>query len=994
MALSTLQTSFLGGELSPSMYSRVDDSFYKIGAAKLSNFLIKPTGILQKRAGFRFVKEFDASKKIRLIPFRFSSEQTLVLIFTERRMYISTEGQILLSSNGQPYSVSTPYDDEDLDGLEYSQNADIVTLTSLNYPPYELRRYGATDWRFETIKTTPDILPPASVSAEATYPDDVINGSTDINDENYNANTATMDVIEARYVVTAIDKDNIESEASEACFVKCNYYIEGSTVIVSWEAVADAKSYRVYRYVSGIYGFLAETTELTITDEGTVPDTAVTPPLYKDPFSGMSESGRIMSIQVLDGGKDYWIGNDGSSGSSKGEIYLKTLPFVSFYDSRFKEMPSPPTVTFTVKVTGTSDGSTPTGTLQYVTAYYEKTATYDDGLVSGAAAGYTYTVSATLAPPLESFDMSKGFRIQLDREVLIGNNTKIEIYSNHPNVTGTSECVPTSITKIDPVYSSMLSFAASNWTNKISYSIQKDGSFFEAKYWMNVNTPYTSIVFGASDADSSNYNLELKITDSTGRGGKAQAVAKNGVIQSVRVLAAGQGYTSPIVTVVGSAGTGARFSVNLSEPAKAEYPRCSCQFDQRRVFAGSTTTPLKVWMTQAGSQNLMSYHVPILDTDRIEVVAVTNDADMIKHAVALESLILFTGSSEMRVYTQNSQALSPSSVAVRAQSYVGANDVQPLVSNNSIVYVSARGGHPRQISYSYNSAAYTSDDLGVRCPHMFDGKDIIDLSLSKAPVPLIYAVSTDGTLKVCIYIPEQQIVGWFTYETKGKIESACAVAEGQEDRLYIIVRRTIKGTEKLYLEHMALTDPKPENFRCMDSFLDAVFTNNEKSIEGLNHLEGEEVCVFVDGKQQKNKVVENGSIELDEAGKSVSIGLPVTATLITMPVEYASASIITHQRVMSKLLLRCSGTGDIWTGVYPQTEADKMYPCDKSEAFHQIQNQESYVVPVSITGSWDPQTQLIVESRDCYPMRLMSLLCDAEYTQAAKTNTNKKGYTY
>lgn len=806
MALSTLQTSFLGGELSPSMYSRVDDSFYKIGAAKLSNFLIKPTGILQKRAGFRFVKEFDASKKIRLIPFRFSSEQTLVLIFTERRMYISTEGQILLSSNGQPYSVSTPYDDEDLAGLEYSQNADIVTLTSLNYPPYELRRYGATDWRFETIKTTPSLNPPSYVSAYATYPDDVLNGSTDINDDNYNPNTASMDVIEARYVVTAIDKDNIESEPSEPEIVDCNYYIEGATVNVSWGAVSGAQSYRVYRYVSGIYGFLAETTELSITDDGTVPDASLTPPRYKDPFTGTAEEGRINSIQVLSGGSNYWN--------------------------------------------------------------------------------------------------------------------------------------------------------------------------------------------GAEEDTEATYYLDLKISDSTGSGAKAQALAKKGVIQSVRIIASGKGYKAPTVTVVSTSGEGASFNCNLSGKGNSENPRCSCQFDQRRIFAGSIMTPLKVWMTQAGSQNLMSYHVPIQDTDRIEIVAVTNDADMIKHAVALESLILFTGSSEMRVYTQNSQALSPSSVAVRAQSYVGANDVQPLVSNNSIVYVSARGGHPRQISYSYNSAAYTSDDLGVRCPHMFDGKDIIDLSLSKAPVPLIYAVSTDGTLKVCIYIPEQQIVGWFTYETKGKIESACAVAEGLEDRLYIIVRRTIKGTEHLYLEHMALTDPKPENFRCMDSFLDAVFTNNEKSIEGLNHLEGEEVCVFVDGKQQKNKVVENGGIELDEAGKSVSIGLPVTATLITMPVEYASASIITHQRVMSKLLLRCSGTGDIWTGVYPQTEADKMYPCDKSEAFHQIQNQESYVVPVSITGSWDPQTQLIVESRDCYPMRLMSLLCDAEYTQAAKTNTNKKGYTY
>lgn len=992
MALSTIQTSFLGGELSPSMYSRVDDAFYKIGASQIVNFLIRPTGILQKRPGFRLVKEFDASKKFRLIPFRFSSEQTLVLIFTDKKMYIATQGQLVLSGSS-PYSITTPYKDDDLSSIEYSQNADIITLTSLNYPPYELRRYGATDWRFQTIKTTPDIQPPSSITTTSTYPDDVVNGSTDINDENYNPNTATMDVIEARYVVTAIDKNGIESEPSEASFVDCNYYIEGSTVTVSWLPVDGAESYRVYRYVSGIYGFLAETTELTITDEGGAPDTALTPPRYKDPFSGESEAGKIQSILVLDGGEDYWIGNEGSSGSHKGEIYLRTMPFVAFSDKRFREKPSVPEIEFTVKVTGTSDGSTPTGTVKYEQAYYEMTSTYDDGLVSGAAGGYTYYVTATLAPPLSIYDMNKGFRIQLDREVVMGNNTKIEIYSNRPNNTGYSEVPPSSIKNIEPAYTGMLSFAASNWSSKINYTQENLGNFIFPRYVINVNTSYTSIVFGASETDSDTYNLDLKITDSTGRGAKAQAVAKDGIIQYVLIIASGQKYTDPTVTVVNSGGTGAKFKVNLTGVGKAEYPRCSCQFDQRRIFAGSAENPLKVWMTQAGSQDLMSYHVPILDTDRIEIVAVTNDADIVKHAVALESLLLFTGSSELRVYTQNSQALSPSSVAVRAQSYVGASDVQPIVVNHSIVYVASRGGHLRQISYSYNNASYTSDDLGVRCPHMFDGKDIVDMTQSKAPIPLIYALSNDGTIKVCTYMPEQSIVGWGSFETKGTIESICAVSEGVEDRLYIMVRRQINGQERIYLERMDYTQISSNSFRCMDSFLDAFFTSPVDTLSGLEHLEGEEVCVYVDGQQQSNKVVHNGEITLDKEGQNVAVGLPVAATLVTLPIEYASASLLNHQRTISNMYLRCSGPGDVLTGVYPQLPGDKLYVCDKSEAFYAIQNNESYILPMAVTSSWDPQTQLLVRSEDCYPMELMALLCDTEYTRQARVgNSNSATY--
>ena len=77
-------------------------------------------------------------------------------------MYIAAQGQFVMNGS-KPYSVSTPYSESEVWELEYSQNADVVTLTSPNVAPYELRRYGATNWEFKKISTVPAIQPPQTI---------------------------------------------------------------------------------------------------------------------------------------------------------------------------------------------------------------------------------------------------------------------------------------------------------------------------------------------------------------------------------------------------------------------------------------------------------------------------------------------------------------------------------------------------------------------------------------------------------------------------------------------------------------------------------------------------------------------------------------------------------------------------------------------------------------------------------------------------------------
>jgi hypothetical protein len=233
------------------------------------------------------------------------------------------------------------------------------------------------------------------------------------------------------------------------------------------------------------------------------------------------------------------------------------------------------------------------------------------------------------------------------------------------------------------------------------------------------------------------------------------------------------------------------------------YPRSVSYYEQRRVFAGTNNAPQTIWMTRSGTESDLSYSLPVKDSDRISIRVSARELNTINHIVPLTQLLLMTSSAEWRVSPINSDALTPTTISVRPQSYIGANDVQPEIVNNTVVYCAARGGHVRELGYSWQSSGFVTGDLSIRAAHLFDDLTLVDMCYSKSPQPILWFVSSNGNLLSLTYMPEQQIGAWAQHDTLGLYESCTAVAEGNEDRLYVIVKRTINGNSVRYIERMA-----------------------------------------------------------------------------------------------------------------------------------------------------------------------------------------------
>jgi hypothetical protein len=257
-----------------------------------------------------------------------------------------------------------------------------------------------------------------------------------------------------------------------------------------------------------------------------------------------------------------------------------------------------------------------------------------------------------------------------------------------------------------------------------------------------------------------------------------------------------------------------------------DYPGAVSYFEQRRCFAGTNNKPQNLWMTKSGTESSMSYSLPVRDDDRIAFRVAAREANVIRHMVPLGSLVLLTSAAEWRVTSVNSDAITPSSVSVRPQSYIGANNAQPVIVNNNLIYVAARGGHVRELGYNDAAGGYITSDLSLRAPHLFDQHTIGDIAFAKSPYPIAWFVRDDGKLIGLTYVPDQQVGAWHQHDTDGEFESVCVVAEGDDDVAYVVVKRNINGSDVRYVERMGS--------RWFDSQDEAFFVDCGLAYDGTN----------------------------------------------------------------------------------------------------------------------------------------------------------------
>jgi hypothetical protein len=903
--------SFAGGEISPKLLGRLDLAKFQTGLQRCVNFRVTPQGPVENRPGFEYVLKTKESTAAALIPFTYNSDQSFAIEAGAGYMRFHTQGATLLETAktitgitqanpgvvtsaahgiaegkwvylagvvgmtqlngrwavatnvaantfslydlfGNPintsamgayvtggtasavYEIDTPYAAAHLFDIHYVQSADVLTLVHPSYKTRELRRLAATSWELSEVSFAPTIGTPEAPTLSTGGP----GGGT---------GTAYF------YATTAVARDTLEeSLVSDAVGTILDLSVAGNYIGIQPAAVLGAVRYNVYKRENGIFGYIGQTDGSLFQDDNITPDMSKTPPLLADPFA----TGAISSIPVTAGGSLY-----------------NTVPLTGGAIT-----------TVTVTAAGTNYTSAPTATAAGGSGSGATfTVALGGGIITGV--GMTTGGSGYTSPPTVTVTGSGGtgsgatFTAVLTGDAVTGItvNTAGSLYvAPTLSITGGGGTGATATAGASPC-------------GPASVTITNGGTLYEAPTISFSGGGGSGATATATASAIASHVLSWTLNDAQGTGGEVQLVEQGGAITGVQVLAPGSGYVAPTITITdGVGGSGATFGTAVLTGEDVN-PSAVSYFEQRRVFGGTTGKPQTVWLTRSGTESNMTYSIPTQDDDAITARLVSRRANHVRHLLPLGDLLALTSDGVSRIEPADGGALTPSSFKQRQQGYAGASNVQPAVSSQSVLYVSGRGAHIREVTYRWETQAYQSDDISVMAPHLFDYESVVQLAYAEAPVQTLWAVRGDGVLLGLTHVPEHEVKAWHQHNTQGTFESVCSIPEGDEDGVYVVVARTVGGNTVRYIERL--------HSRQFSQVRDAFFVDSGLSysgaatttVGGLHHLEGLQVSILADGGVSPPQTVEDGSITLDAGASVVQVGLSYTADFQTMPLSLEMA---------------------------------------------------------------------------------------------------------
>lgn len=248
--------------------------------------------------------------------------------------------------------------------------------------------------------------------------------------------------------------------------------------------------------------------------------------------------------------------------------------------------------------------------------------------------------------------------------------------------------------------------------------------------------------------------------------------------------------------------------------------------------------------------------------------------DNINWAVPVSRLMVGSDNAEHSVRsTTFEEPITDANFNVREASTQGSAGVPALRIDTRGVYVQASGLRIYEMDFDLERQDYGSADLTALVPDITK-PGVVRLAVQRQPDTRIYAVRSDGTAAVMVRDRAEDVLGWVEVETNGEIIDVTVLPGDVEDRVFWLVKRTIRGEERFFHEEVARED------QCIGGAINrqadaAVLYQGAATatIAGLDHLEGESVVVWADGRDHGAHTVSGGAVTLSSEVSGAWVGL-------------------------------------------------------------------------------------------------------------------------
>lgn len=313
----------------------------------------------------------------------------------------------------------------------------------------------------------------------------------------------------------------------------------------------------------------------------------------------------------------------------------------------------------------------------------------------------------------------------------------------------------------------------------------------------------------------------------------------------------------------------------------------------------------------------------------------TGEMNSARWIESAKRILVGTSGAELEVSSNAlDEPITPTNSRLRGFDDNGSADTQSVKANgNRVLFVDRTRAKLLQCLYDgdVSTDQHDTDDLtrlhneiaGIIDEEAGTG-GFVEIAFQRKPEPRVWCVRDDGELAVLLFGPREGVYAWSRYKAAngGLFKSVCVVPGRPEDRVHFIVQRPIGGSMRTYHERLALqrfpieTDDDgvrtaPDAWRLQS----ALYSSSETPASvftGLDHLEGETVSVWADGRVHPTRVVSGGSITLNADYNTVIIGLNYTGKWRSAKMAYGAqaGTALTQDKEMSRLGVIVHDTAD------------------------------------------------------------------------------------
>ena len=1015
--------NFLGGEVSPNVYKRLDMAGNGKWFETAKNIYFGTTGDFHNRRGFKHIAKTASGaygEKIKLIPFMFNKDQTYCLEFNSFTFRILKDGQLLKDNQDNIIEVThNGVSVENIDDISYSQVGDVLYIcTGGSNPIHTITRYSETDWRWNLFEysippmrdTNEDDTKTLTFEQNSSYldpgyfsiPFSVVTGqfvgmTVEILLSNVwqNIYTASVSFDNISAFVTDFNTNQTGATYIDSASMSGNnvlFYCTtlGSSVGAIRVKLANGSSFeRIYDYGSTFPGAGTHLYTLGSSQEK-IKEIFIT---YKTGLGSWymdwqnyskrygPDTSSLVYVDPSVAVQDFL--NDTGVDSSYISYSSGTITTTTEYELQNGWSHSGENGVYVTKI----NSMAPLANDMYFESrerlsggnagdFYNVTANFD--FFANKEVGDIFAVDSIYSP---SRDGKPG-----ENKTYYANNIAAGTFTTDPFWSnGTWRFVTSGL--FEGTIELQYSYDGINWNSHRNFS-----SSIRVEQDISYSTNYNE--YGTLEVDDNVLlRLSFKVTSATRlsvvldtESYKNRAyykiLQKDTLLPNTKAIVHCEKYSvgTPGITRYNSVSQ--TYDVNpmyeWSEPAWTVaygYPKLCFLYQNRLGLANTMKDPSTIWFSRTNNYKDFSTKLEYKDDDPITIsVLKPTGISEITGVNAARKLFFFTYDGEQGIRDEG--AITQANKEVINFTAYGSEPIETRVIHNRIVFVERGGVAARALIYDYSQENFEAADLTIPYKHLLTNERIISSEYIGGDYKCYLMLTSAGRILVFKYVPDQRIeaCSWFAHPV-GKITNMCVINNGTYFDLYIALDvNNYKCLEYMHIE------PYQDGVY-LDSYETFNFDNATNTIQSDTIIPNQEYIVMTGNDMYKITADSNRTITLPDSYTNVTIGLQYISEATLIEPNFMSQSNTTNynRKNMFKAHFECQNSVGFKVGIKNRYRSFKVEYSAEPETGEEPLLLHSVSRNFIMQSSYLEPNMLSFVQEQPYPMHIVNAEVEVDY---------------